>query len=52
TQQHVIAGRRVICVLFTYRPLPCQCYLAIAGCRRGIYSRDPVIDICSRQWQH
>ncbi|CAI9613993.1 unnamed protein product [Staurois parvus] len=44
----VLAGERP--VLFTYRSLPCQCSLVIAGCQRGIFGRDPVIDICSRQW--
>ncbi|CAI9618484.1 unnamed protein product [Staurois parvus] len=38
-------------LLFTYRPLPCQCFLPIARCQWSIFGRDPVIDSCSHQWQ-
>ncbi|CAI9591756.1 unnamed protein product, partial [Staurois parvus] len=37
----VLTGERP--VLFTYRPLPCQCW-------RGISSRDSVINSCRHQW--
>ncbi|CAI9564328.1 unnamed protein product, partial [Staurois parvus] len=39
-------------VWFTYRSLPHWKPSEIAGCRRGITDRDPVIDSRGRKWQH